>query len=294
MKTKKTWRIFLVPMLFGLLFGCATAKVPQQAGIDGTLPDMTASREVPPAVVDEKELFEPPEETPIIAEHRPHAAPDMSWRERIVTDDELEKLSQKENGVPVLAAWDILARLNTVARYYIPEAIRHGEPMKVPNDFTAYREWTPLPRDLPQIAETEKFILIVKDHPFLGWYENGRLQEDTQICVGKKFDWTRPGLYTVKDKDPTHVSRSYPNAFGQPAPMPWALRIYETTWIHAGDITEGFCSHGCINLPMKTAKKLFEWADQGTAVLVVNSVDDLDTVLAKHRANCVLYASACR
>jgi len=36
-------------------------------------------------------------------------------------------------------------------------------------------------------------ILIVKDIPFLGWYEQGRLVGDTHICIGKKSNWTRAG-----------------------------------------------------------------------------------------------------
>ncbi|MCE5241979.1 MAG: L,D-transpeptidase [Syntrophobacteraceae bacterium] len=230
---------------------------------------------------------------PRTPERRTARAPDFGWTERVVTDDELERLALKDPELTVVASWNILARLNTIAHYYIPDAIRHKIPLKVPNDFSAYKNWSPLPDYIHDLAEMEKFIIIVKDHPFLGWYEKGRRMGDTQICVGKKFDWTRAGVYSVKEKDAKHVSRSYPNYWGQPSPMPWALRIYETVWIHAGDVTEGYCSHGCINLPIKTAEWLFNWAEQGTTVLVVNSVDDLESVLARNRANCLLFADAC-
>ena len=134
----------------------------------------------------------------------------------------------------------------------------------------------------------------MKDEYFLGWYEEGRLVGDSHVCIGKKDGWTRPGVYTVKEKDADHISRSYTNAYGEPAPMPWALRIYEHVWIHAGDITQGNCSRGCINLPVFVAPKLFAWADKGTAVMIVDSLDDVEPELARNRSNCQLFARSCR
>jgi hypothetical protein len=121
----------------------------------------------------------------------------------------------------------------------------------------------------------------VKSLPFAGWYEKGHLLEDTYICIGKKGEWTKAGLYKVLKKDEHHVSASYRNAYGQPALMPWALRIYGHVWIHAGDIEGPNCSHGCINLPLQPAAKLFDWAGADTTVLVIESLKDLDQKLPR-------------
>jgi hypothetical protein len=188
----------------------------------------------------------------------------------------------------------ILSRINAKAAYYIEEDIRDGSPLIVPNDLRAYKKWSPLDHYIPEVAEVSKFILIVKDEYFLGWYEDGRLVGDSHVCIGKEDGWTRAGIYTVREKDADHISRSYTNAYGEPAQMPWALRIYEHVWIHAGDITQGDCSHGCINLPVFVAPKLFGWADRGTVVMIVESLDDVETVLAKNRSNCLLFAKSCR
>jgi lipoprotein-anchoring transpeptidase ErfK/SrfK len=64
--------------------------------------------------------------------------------------------------------------------------------------------------------------------------------------------------------------------------MPWALRIYGTVWIHAGDVTRGYCSPGCIVLPLETAEQLFDWADMGTAVLIVESLATLNSSLKQY------------
>ncbi len=218
----------------------------------------------------------------------------VSWKLRVITEQELERLSQKDPELSPSAGLRLLAKLNARDFDYIAQDIRARKPIKVPDDFNAFKKWTPLQKYIPEVADLPQFILIVKDMPFIGWYESGRLVGDSYICIGKVEGATRAGLYTVKQKDISHVSRSYPNAWGVPAPMPWALRIYETVWIHAGDIVGGYCSHGCINLPIFPAEKLFAWANPGTPVLIVDSLKTVPAVLAQNHSNCTLHATVCR
>jgi hypothetical protein len=228
------------------------------------------------------------------AKAEPRGPLDTGLKMRTLSEQEIQRLSSKDPDLSPSAIRHILSRINAKASYYIEEDIRDGRPMIVPNDLRAYKKWSPLDHYIPEVAGIPKFILIVKDEYFLGWYEEGRLVGDSHICIGKKDGWTRAGVYAVKEKDPDHVSRSYTNAYGQPALMPWALRIYEHVWIHAGDITQGNCSHGCINLPVFVAPKVFEWADRGTVVAIVESLDDVEPTLAKNRSNCTLFAKNCR
>jgi hypothetical protein len=204
---------------------------------------------------------------------------DMGWTERIVTEDELEKLAQKDADLDPSSSRMILARLNTKATCYVSEDIRKEKPLKVPNDFAAYKNWTPLPRHIPEMEAVSKSILIAKDIPFLGWYERGALKGDTHVCIGKRWDMTKAGKYRVEDKYTDYYSRSYPNAFGEPAWMPWSMRIYGGVFIHAGDITMGYCSPGCIVLPMAPAEELYHWAPVGTTVLVLDSLSELEPAL---------------
>ncbi len=219
---------------------------------------------------------------------------DIGLQLRTITDQEIQRISARDPDLSPSVIRHILSRINAKAAYYIEDDIRDGQLLIVPNDLRAYKQWSPLDPFIPEIAEIPKFILIVKDEYFLGWYEDGRLVGDSHVCIGKKDGWTRAGVYSVKDKDPDHVSRSYTNAYGEPAQMPWALRIYEHVWIHGGDITQGNCSHGCINLPVFVAPRLFSWADRGTAVVIVESLDDVENVLADNRSNCELFAKSCR
>jgi len=207
---------------------------------------------------------------------------DTGWQVRTLGFEELEALSDEDPALDQQACLEMLARLNQKDRVYIKEDMKRQRPIRVPNDFTAFKTWSPLPRSLSQIRNEKQFILVSKDIPFLGWYEEGNLAGDTHICIGKKPKWTRAGLYQVKEKAVNHVSSSYRNAYGGPAWMPYAMRIYDRVWIHAGDITGGYCSHGCINLPLDAAAELFKWARAGTHVLIVESLGNLDRALKKY------------
>lgn len=245
--------------------GCAKPHV--------VMPPMT---ELPPSAAPSREQPARPSAKPA----RPRGPATAAWTLRPITEREISRLVEVDPDLTYGTAIEILARLNIKARYYIPNYLQDGTPLRVPNDFRAFKNWTPLPRTIPEVSGMPKFILIVKDIPFLGWYEKGRLKGDTQVCIGKKDGWTDEGFYRVLEKDADHFSRSYLNDYGQPTPMPNALRIYGTVWIHTGDVVGGYCSHGCINLPLTQSIKLFNWADTRTRVLIVPSLNDLTPTLA--------------
>jgi hypothetical protein len=207
---------------------------------------------------------------------------DIGWTERAVTAGELRVLAERDPDLSPEVCIEILARLNNKDRSYIQQDINNGKALKVPNDFRAYVAWTPLPSRIRRAADKGELILVVKDLAFLGWYRDGKLIGDTDVCIGRKSGWTRAGIYDVIDKDIRHVSASYRSAYGYPALMPYALRIYGRVWIHGGDVTGAYCSHGCINLPLDAAEKLFQWANPGTPVLIVDSLSDLDRTLDKY------------
>jgi lipoprotein-anchoring transpeptidase ErfK/SrfK len=81
---------------------------------------------------------------------------------------------------------------------------------------------------------------------------------------------TPTGTFTILQKDKDHKSSLYDDA-----PMPYMLRL---TWdgvaLHAGKVTGEPASHGCVRLPAAFARKLYDIADLGVIVSVVDEVPD--------------------
>jgi len=202
------------------------------------------------------------------------AAKDLSTVRRAITEKEVRKLQEKDPDLEFYRCMEILCRLNKKDKEYIREDMKLKRPLTVPKKFSSYKGWSPLPGNIAGAGKFPKLILVVKNIPFLGWYQNGRLVDDTYVCIGKMNTWTKRGLYRVKEKDLNHMS-TYPNVYGFPAFMPDALHIYDRVWIHTGDVTGPNCSHGCINLPIAPAERLYNWTDVGTAVLITESLKDL-------------------
>jgi hypothetical protein len=256
---------FGLPIIFLLLSGCALKRPPVY---------------IPPYDEVENGSWEQPTAaTPQSPRSQPSTTSTKTKKElatvqRTITEKELRKLQEKDPELDFYQCLAILSRLNKKDKEYIRADMKNKKRLKVPRDFAAYKEWSPLPRTITGIGKIPKFVLIVKDIPFLGWYGNGKLLNDTYVCVGKMRTWTKRGMYRVKEKDPNHMS-DYPNAYGEPSLMPLAMKIYDRVWIHAGDVIGPNCSHGCINVPLSHADKLYTWAEIGTVVMITESLKDL-------------------
>ncbi len=199
---------------------------------------------------------------------------DLSTSRRTITEKELRQLGEKDPDLEFYRCLEILCRLNKKDKEYIREDMKKKRPLTVPKNFSSYKDWSPLPGTIAGADKFPKLILVVKNIPFLGWYQNGKLVSDTYIGIGKMKAWTKRGIYKVSAKDIHHMS-TYPNAYGEPAFMPWALHVYERVWIHAGDVIGPNCSHGCINVPIAHIEQLYNWATIGTGVVITESLNDL-------------------
>jgi hypothetical protein len=92
----------------------------------------------------------------------------------------------------------------------------------------------------------------------------------SSISSGVAGHDTPTGTFTILQKDEDHKSNIYDDA-----PMPYMLRL---TWdgvaLHAGKVTGEPASHGCVRLPPTFARKLFDLADVGATVSIVDEVPD--------------------
>lgn len=211
----------------------------------------------------------------------PDEIQDWGWRERTITEEELNTWEGCDAGLDSQQCLAILAALNTKTGFLVREDMRNRIPLKVPNDFRAYRHWNPLPKRLAKLSHIPKAIVVVKDIPYLAWYEQGHALGGSQVCLGRPGEETVQGTYKILEKVEDKYSRSYNNDYGQPAWMPYAMRIYGGVWIHAGYLTGPYCSHGCVILGMEIAENLYQWADGQTFVFVAESLDELDQLVRR-------------
>jgi lipoprotein-anchoring transpeptidase ErfK/SrfK len=121
---------------------------------------------------------------------------------------------------------------------------------------------------------------------------------DAPVSTGRRAGWTPKGSFLIVQKDLNHRSTVYGNfvsAEGHTvrsgvnsrkdvapsgasfvgAPMKWFMRLgshaldYTPVGMHAGILPGYPASHGCIRLPEKVARLIFEKAKIGTPVMIL-------------------------
>ncbi len=99
-------------------------------------------------------------------------------------------------------------------------------------------------------------------------YRNGVRIGLSRASTGRPGFETPPGVYTILQKERTHVSNLY-----EGAQMPYMQRL---TWsgiaLHAGTVPDRPASHGCIRLPLPFAQRLFDVTRRGMTVIVSDAL----------------------
>jgi lipoprotein-anchoring transpeptidase ErfK/SrfK len=123
----------------------------------------------------------------------------------------------------------------------------------------------------------EKVIWINQHKEFLEAYENGVKIFEFPVITGDDETTTNPGIYPVKLKDADYYSKKFDT------PMPYSIffDLKERKAIHGGAVPPPvqrvkWATHGCVHVEMPYIKQLFDWADVGKTVVVVEGWRDED------------------
>ncbi len=101
-------------------------------------------------------------------------------------------------------------------------------------------------------------------------YRGGHEIGTSVILYGGEGKDTPLGQFPIKAKSERHFSRTYYNA-----PMPFSLWLTDDgVALHGSDVRWGAATHGCVGLPVAFARRLFEAAERGDMVQIVNSDAD--------------------
>jgi hypothetical protein len=108
----------------------------------------------------------------------------------------------------------------------------------------------------------------ISDQTLTAW-QGDTVVLKTKVSTGKPGWRTLPGTFNVYVKYPQ--TRMTGPGYDTPN-VPWTMYYYQGFAIHGAYWHNNFgtpVSHGCVNLPVETAKMLFDWADVGLEVVVV-------------------------
>ncbi|HYJ30158.1 MAG TPA: L,D-transpeptidase family protein [Allosphingosinicella sp.] len=100
------------------------------------------------------------------------------------------------------------------------------------------------------------------------WVFRGReLVATSAVSTGKSGHETPAGSFPILQKRVEHYSNRYDNA-----PMPYMQRLtHEGIALHGGRLPGYPASHGCIRLPHRFARRLYNLTDHGTRVVVTRA-----------------------
>lgn len=100
------------------------------------------------------------------------------------------------------------------------------------------------------------------------WVFRGReLVATSPVSTGKRGHETPAGSFPILQKRVEHYSNQYDNA-----PMPYMQRLtHYGIALHGGRLPGYPASHGCIRLPHRFARRLYNLTDHGSRVIVTRA-----------------------
>ena len=116
----------------------------------------------------------------------------------------------------------------------------------------------------------DKVIWIDQEKQIGAAYEHGKKLWEFPVLSGDDETPTPPGTYIIKLKDQTYYSHKYK----QPMPFSLFFDLKGMRAIHEGDLPEPgelakWATHGCIHVEQPYVKWLFDWAEPGKTVVVI-------------------------
>ena len=123
-------------------------------------------------------------------------------------------------------------------------------------------------------GEEDGLIHQIAQH--LYFYKDGQLFLESDVVSGKN-DGTPTGTYsfTYKERYATLNGENYSSPVSWWMPFSGNVGLHDASWRtnFGGTLYKSGGSHGCINLPIKTAKAIYENIDASTAAVIVYKLD---------------------
>jgi lipoprotein-anchoring transpeptidase ErfK/SrfK len=121
--------------------------------------------------------------------------------------------------------------------------------------------------NIRQISQSRWIEIDLSEQRLRAW-EGKKLVYSYRISGGKRSTPTPIGRFRINSKYRTHRMRG--KGYNIPD-VPYTMYFYEGYAIHGAYWHNRFgtpVSHGCVNLPVKQARNVYNWASYGTLVVV--------------------------
>ncbi len=131
------------------------------------------------------------------------------------------------------------------------------------------------PRHTKKRPRVKKFVVDIKNQRLFIYWSNHSI-ESLPISSGMRERVNANGIPLDHYEDHYRIVAKKTLAYGiGGVPMPWAMRFNDAggrsgIYIHEGDVSKPFASHGCIRIPYGEGKRIFEATEIGTPVYVIN------------------------
>ncbi|MDZ8105255.1 MAG: L,D-transpeptidase [Nostoc sp. DedQUE12a] len=120
---------------------------------------------------------------------------------------------------------------------------------------------------ISQTSQPRWIEIDLSEQRLRGW-EGKKLVHSYRISAGKRSTPTPLGKFRINSKYRTHRMRG--RGYNIPD-VPYTMYFYRGYAIHGAYWHNRFgtpVSHGCVNLPVKQARNLYNWTSTGTLVVV--------------------------
>ncbi|MBD2362867.1 MULTISPECIES: L,D-transpeptidase [unclassified Anabaena] len=121
--------------------------------------------------------------------------------------------------------------------------------------------------DIQQISQSRRIVIDLSAQRLFAW-EGNKLVYSFRVSTGKRSTPTPTGKFTINSK--YRINRMRGRGYDIPD-VPYAMYFHKGYAIHGAYWHNRFgtpVSRGCVNLPVKQARKLYDWAANGTVVVV--------------------------
>lgn len=201
------------------------------------------------------------------------------------TINKLKKELNKELGInDGDEKFKLVLAINHIDSKFVGKGTKLVVPKKFPDDLQNFLlNYSPFPKNLPQLNSVPKIILISQKIQYIAAYENGILVYSAPVSTGKKSTQTPSGLFTANWKAKKSTSTVDSSWI-----LPWVVNLdnFDGISMHQYELPGYPASHSCIRMREADAKWIYDFANQwqltsdgksvavhGTPVLIFDSYE---------------------